>query len=44
MNIPATTGQRRFVGWLIGAGVVLLVSGYITAPQWLALVADLLGH
>lgn len=44
MSIPMTTGQRRLVGWIVGIGAVLLVTGYITAPQWLALVAGLFGN
>lgn len=32
----------RIVAWVIGVGVVLLVCGYLTADQWLALVKGLL--
>lgn len=40
--LPTSLGQRRLIGWIIGIAAVLLVFGYLTAPQWPALVSGLL--
>jgi len=32
----------RIAAWVIGVGVVLLVTGYLTADQWLSLVGSML--
>jgi hypothetical protein len=41
--LPTSLGQRRLIGWGIGIAAGLLALGYITAPQWLALVTGLFG-
>ncbi len=38
-----TARRIRLVGWVIGVGAGLLVFGYITADQWMALVGSLMG-
>lgn len=37
------TGWQRALAWMFGIGAVLLVTGYLTADQWLHLVGSLLG-
>lgn len=39
----STTEKPRWMYWLIGVATVLLVTGYLTAEQWLGLIARLLG-
>ena len=39
---PIDPKYLRIAAWVIGIGVVLLVTGYLTADQWLKLVGALL--
>lgn len=39
---PINPKYLRIAAWVIGIGVVLLVTGYLTADQWLKLVGALL--
>ena len=39
---PIDPKYLRIAAWAIGIGVVLLVTGYLTADQWLKLVGALL--
>lgn len=32
----------RLIAWVVGVAAVLLVLGYLTAEQWLALIGGLL--
>lgn len=39
---PIDPKYLRIAAWVVGIGVVLLVTGYLTADQWLKLVGALL--
>lgn len=39
---PIDPKYLRIAAWVVGIGVVLLVTGYLTADQWIGLVGALL--